>query len=212
MTVPRSRPWLMFLAEGIGNRPRPWIMALAVAVAAGAVSANVFGGLGPAESAPVLVIRSAAKAGWVVFLLLVLWQGVADTLARAAVAGQRDSLPTQKCLHGPEAGQSGPASGTASGAASGTGDTLPMGAILRRAALVCAVPLPRYLADPAGGIVAGAWLLVLVTWGYVYVEHFCRTRPRWARWRGAYWAACAIFLAPWAFPAFSATWPPDGAL
>lgn len=210
MSVPRPLTWLMALAAGIGNCPRPWLMALAVAVASGAVAANVYGGLGPADLTLSLPLRSAAKAGWVVFLLLVLWQGVADTLARAALPGRLTSLSRPRSREVQEV--RGERQEGQTDTAAGPGAALPMGVILCRAALVCAVPLPRYLADPAGGIVAGAWLLVLVTWGYVYVEHFCRSRPQWARWRGAYWPAWAVFLAPWAFPALSATWPPDGAL
>jgi hypothetical protein len=80
---------------------------------------------------------------------------------------------------------------------------------LQRALLVCAVPMQRYLLDPAGGVVASLWLMVLVLCGYAYIAHAWGHASVQAR---LYWSAWIVLLLPWGFPGLSAHWPPGGAL
>jgi hypothetical protein len=165
---------------------RPWLAALVAALGGAAVAASAYGALWEPPAATFAVARAGAKIGWIVLLVLVLWQSalgvVAGAEARKFSAGNRE-----------------------------TDGGLSFAGIMGRTLLVCAVPLPRYLADPAGGIVAGLWLLVILPCGFVYVEHAVRGRPGLARLTTWYWLAWALLLAPWSLPALSTTWPPGGA-
>jgi hypothetical protein len=165
---------------------RPWLAALAAAVAGAAVAASTYGALWEPPATTFAVARAGAKIGWIVLLVLVLWQ-----TALGVVAGAE----SQRSPRGK----------------SDTDGGLSFAEIMGRTLLVCAVPLPRYLADPAGGIVVGLWLLVILPCGFVYVEHTVRRRPGLARLTTWYWLAWAILLAPWGVPALSTTWPPGGA-
>lgn len=165
----------------------PWPTALAAAIAALAVAAGTYGAVWDPPVATLAVARAGAKVGWIVLLVLVLWQ-----TATGLVVGSRDSR-------------------VSAAASPRTDGRLPFVEILRRALLVCSVPLPRYLADPAGGIVAGFWLLVILPCGFVYVESAVRRRPRLAWLARGYWLAWAGLLVPWAIPALAASWPPGGA-
>lgn len=162
-----------------------WGYALAAGVGGSAVAAEI--ALWDQRPLPWAALRGGLAAAWLTYLALVLLSE-----ARRLVEAHRT-----------QASSSSPAPEDQRLAAA-CGAQLPWSEVIRRAALVAAVPLPRYLADPAGGSVVAVWLLMILCCGFVYLEHACLGRPGRERWLRRYWVAAALFLLPWAIPACSA--------
>jgi hypothetical protein len=153
-------------------------------VAAGALALQAALPAAGRDAELLLATRAAIRVAWPGFLLLHLIRAALDRPWR----DWRGSRPACR------------AAGAQPHAA-----VLGLGAIVRRAALVAAVPLPRYLADPVGGAVASLWIIAGLTCAYAYVEPFLGRR-----WRSGFWIAAAIFLVPWTL-AGGPRWP-EGAL
>ena len=170
------------------NLVRSLILSAAVGCAAGAIAAQARAPFWAPEAVVWGITRAILGATWIGYLAISLAGAV-----RRCVYDWRRRSAVQRVAILQSAREVRP---------------LPWAEIIRRATLVAAVPLARYLGDPSGGSIAGWWLLIILVCGYVYVEHACGAGSRWAR---AYWLAAALFLVPWGVPAWSARWPPGGA-
>jgi len=76
--------------------------------------------------------------------------------------------------------------------------------VLRRAAVVSWVTLPRFLDDPAAHVVVAFWVVLGLSCGYVFLEPVVT-----ARYRRFYWMAAAVILLPWGL-GISPHWPVFG--
>ncbi len=155
-----------------------WRVAVAAGVA-GVAAAGLAAQVGAVwwEDPAWRIARSGAAVGWPVFLALLL--------ARAAHlwwSGRGEATARSR---------------------DGGAAPLRLWEVLLRACLVAAVPLPRYLGDPAGGVVASFWIVALSACAYVFLEP--ALPPVWRR---RFWPGAALFLVPWALPWWPTAWPP----
>jgi len=72
---------------------------------------------------------------------------------------------------------------------------------LDRSILVAAVPLPRFLHDPAAGVVVAFWLVLLMACGYAYAQ------SAWGAQRARLlWFVAPVLLVPWSVPILAVRW------